>query len=131
MIKKFILVFFGLAFISLAAGPGVSAAVDPFKDICKNPSAKNSSACKDKNAGQKNNTLYGPDGILTIIARLVSLVVGIAAVVTIIFAGLKYITSGSNAQDVGQARELAIYAIVGLVIAASAQILVQFVLTKL
>jgi hypothetical protein len=48
----------------------------------------------------------------------------------IILGGLKYITSGGDAQKVASAKSALIYAIVGLVIVALAQAIVRFVLGK-
>lgn len=60
--------------------------------------------------------------------NILSFVVGIVAIIMIILAGFKYITSGGEAARVGNAKSTLIYAIIGLAIAALAQILVHFVL---
>lgn len=59
-----------------------------------------------------------------------SIIVGIIAVVMIIVGGLKYITSGGESSKVSSAKTTIIYAIVGLIIVALAQIIVHFVLAK-
>ncbi len=60
--------------------------------------------------------------------NILSLVVGIAAVIMIIYGGLRYITSGGDSGSVGNAKNTIIYAIVGLIIVALAQLIVHFVL---
>jgi hypothetical protein len=60
--------------------------------------------------------------------QILSLIVGVAAIIVIILSGFKYITSGGDSAKVGNAKNTLIYALVGLVIAALAQVLVHFVL---
>lgn len=107
-------------------------AVDPFKQICKEaPSGADApTACKDKSLGGKN-PLFGPDGILTKVINILSIVVGIAAVIGIMDAGLKFIRSGDNPQEVSSARDRVLYACIALVIAAAAQLMVRFILYKI
>lgn len=62
--------------------------------------------------------------------NILSIVVGIAAVLAIILAGFKYITSGGDAGKVSNAKSTLVYALVGLVIAVLAQFLVHFVINQ-
>lgn len=62
--------------------------------------------------------------------NLLSIIVGIAAVIMIIVAGLRYVTSGGKDEAVKGAKNTILYAIIGLVIVALAQIIVHFVLTE-
>lgn len=73
------------------------------------------------------------DGVTNAISAAVtilSIVAGIAAVIAIIIAGFKYITSGGDSGKVANAKSTLIYALVGLVVAALAQFLVHFVLAQ-
>ena len=65
------------------------------------------------------------------IINILSAIVGIVAVVMIIFGGLRYITSGGNDANVTSAKNTILYAIIGLIIVALAQIIVRFTLSKL
>jgi hypothetical protein len=49
----------------------------------------------------------------------------------IIIGGFRYITAGGDSNNVSAAKNTIIYAIIGLVIVAFAQIIVQFVLNKI
>lgn len=60
--------------------------------------------------------------------NLLSLIVGVIAVIMIIYGGLRYITSGGDSGSVGNAKNTLIYAIIGLIIVALAQLIVHFVL---
>jgi len=62
------------------------------------------------------------------IVTIFSTIVGIAAVIMIIYGGFRYITSGGDSGKVGNAKNALIYALVGLVIVALAQFLVHYVL---
>ena len=62
---------------------------------------------------------------------ILSLVVGIISVIMIIIGALKYITSAGDSNSINTAKNTILYAVIGLAIAASAQIIVRFVLTKL
>lgn len=63
------------------------------------------------------------------VVNIFSYVVGAIAIIMIIYGGFRYITSGGSSEGVGTAKNTLIYAIVGLVIVALAQIIVRFVLS--
>lgn len=76
----------------------------------------------------------GSSSTITNIAKvainILSLIVGIAAVIMIILSGFRFITSQGDASGIASARNALIYAIVGLVVVALAQVIVHFVLSK-
>ena len=69
-------------------------------------------------------------GLITLVINIFSIVVGIAAVIMIIIGGLKYITSSGDSNNITGAKNTILYAIIGLVVVALAQIIVQFVLSR-
>ncbi len=68
--------------------------------------------------------------IIRLVINIISVVVGVVAVIMIVFGGLKYITSGGESSNVSSAKNTILYAIIGLVIVALAQFIVRFVLDK-
>lgn len=64
------------------------------------------------------------------VVRIFQIVVGIISVMMIIFGGLKYITSGGETNGVKAAKNTILYAVIGLVIVAIAESIVQFVLQR-
>lgn len=70
-------------------------------------------------------------GLITGAVNIISLVVGIVAVIMIIVGGFKYITSSGDSGKVGSAKNTILYAIIGLVVVALAQVIVKFVLNRL
>ena len=70
------------------------------------------------------------NSIFAIIVNLLSIVVGILAIIAILYAGAKYILSSGDSGKVENAKSTLIYAIVGLAVASLAQLLVHFVLFR-
>jgi uncharacterized membrane protein len=104
--------------VFMAATPNAHATTQ--QDICSGVTLTGGS-CSD--------TTSFTDIIKTIISVL-SLIVGITAVIFVILGGFKFITSSGDAQKAASARNTILYAVVGLVVAALAQAIVAFVLTK-
>jgi len=73
---------------------------------------------------------HGVYDVVAAAVNILSIIVGIVAVIAIINSGFKYITSGGDAGKVGNAKSTLIYALVGVAIAALAQVLVHFVLNR-
>ena len=71
------------------------------------------------------------NNIIHTIVNLLSAVVGVVAVIMIIVGGFRYITSGGNDTSVTSAKNTILYAIIGLVVVALAQLIVRFTLSKL
>jgi hypothetical protein len=67
---------------------------------------------------------------ITNIINILSVIVGIVAVIMLVVGGFRYITSGGSAEAIKSAKNTIIYAIIGLVVVALAQLIVQFVLEK-
>lgn len=70
------------------------------------------------------------DGIVKAVINVFSVVVGVAAVIMILVGGFKYITSSGDSNSINGAKNTILYAIVGLVVVALAQIIVQFTLRR-
>jgi TRAP-type C4-dicarboxylate transport system permease small subunit len=64
------------------------------------------------------------------IINILSVIVGVVAVIMIIIGGFRYITSGGSSDKVTGAKNTILYAIIGLIIVALAQVIVRFVLNK-
>lgn len=70
----------------------------------------------------------GVDNIFATIVKVLSYVIGAVAIVMMLVGAFKYISSGGEAQKVGNAKSTILFALVGLIVAALAQFLVHFVL---
>jgi len=80
--------------------------------------------------GDTGNAVGTVNNIVALVINIFSVVVGIIAVIMIIIGGIRYVTSGGNDQSVASAKNTILYAIIGLIIVALAQIVVKFVLNK-
>ncbi len=70
------------------------------------------------------------DSTITNIINIASLVVGVVAIIMVIVGGLKYVTSQGDSSGITSAKNTIIYAIVGLIIVALAQVIVRFVVNR-
>lgn len=131
MIRRFLL---SLTLLFSVATPvilvsSVHAAEGIKQNLCAGVNLDVNSDCNtggitDKQAQEKIND------ILHTVINFFSLIVGVVAVIMIIYGGLKYITSGGDSGNVSGAKNTLIYAIIGLVIVALSQFMVRFVLSK-
>jgi ABC-type Fe3+ transport system permease subunit len=72
----------------------------------------------------------GVSNAVSAAVSILSIVVGVAAIIMIIVSGFRYITSGGDSNRVSSAKNTLIYAVIGLAIAVIAQVLVNFVITS-
>jgi hypothetical protein len=121
LIQRIVLALTAIGAVSVMSfAPVYAATPNPAKtEVCAG-AAITGANCSD---GGK-----GLNGVVAAIINILSVVIGIAAVVMIILAGFKYITSGGDPSGVKSAKDSLIYAIVGLVVVAMAQTIVRFVL---
>lgn len=68
------------------------------------------------------------DGIQTLVNALL-FIIGLLAVIMIIFGGFKYVTSGGDAGKLEGAKNTILYAVVGLLVAILAFAIVSFVIS--
>lgn len=80
--------------------------------------------CTDETPQDEVNSL------ITTVINIFSAIVGVVAVIMIVYGGFKYITSGGDSGKITSAQQSIIYAIVGLIIVALAQVVVRFVLFR-
>ena len=66
--------------------------------------------------------------VMTNIINLLLIIIGVVAVVMIIIAGFNFITSGGDSNKVAAAKSTIIYAVIGLIVVAFAEIIVHFVI---
>lgn len=99
------------------------AQVDIGGSLCEGANLQVGAECDDEVA-----TDQSINDLLATVINFISLVVGVIAVIMIIIGGVKYITSGGDSGNVTGAKNTILYAVIGLVIVALAQLIVNFVL---
>ena|SRR3989344_2488780 len=144
MIQKIkLLLLTGLAlglFASVALPTGVYAAAPPptpaasadiDANLCSGADKltfnEATGTCQEQITGDPTNTF---NDVLATTINIISVVVGVIAVIMIIFGGFRYVTSGGDATKVTSAKNTILYGLIGLVIVALAQIIVRFVLQQ-
>lgn len=122
--------------LTLGVGIGSTAVVNAANPITSNPqfavSAGKQDACEALKAIDATHGCGSQDTTISRIIRgiisVLSYLVGIVSVIMVIIAGFKYVTSGGDSGRVASAKTTLIYALVGLVIVALAQVIVSTVL---
>lgn len=94
---------------------------------CSDPEVINSAVC-DSPGG---DPLTGPEGIIIKATRIIAIIAGFAAVIVIILAGIRYITSSGSPDQVSQAKKTLIYAAVGLIVIVLGQAIISFSLSRI
>ena len=70
------------------------------------------------------------EAIIKTAVEILSWVVGVVSIIMVIVSGFKYVASGGDSGKISSAKNTLIYALIGLAVAALAQVLVGFVLSK-
>jgi hypothetical protein len=124
-IEKIILILGITTGLSLCATSAIAGAAPSsiFDNTCD---GNDSALCEEINNG--NTSVFS--AIKTIVNALL-FILGAVAVIVIIVAGITFATSGGNEQSVKRARDMILYAVVGLVVAICSYAIVNFVLVNL
>lgn len=124
--KKFLNLVFVAVLLGLLLFPvGGFAATEPLEQACAE--APSSPLCKEGQGVGADNPLTGTDGIILKVAGIMAVITGLLAVIMIIVSGIKYITSQGDPAKIKSAHTTIIYAIIGLLVSASAGLIIAFV----
>lgn len=117
------LLILSFAFVSL---PTFADSGSNANAVCNGVNVTGGGGCGagDKGASDSINS------VIKTVVNILSWVVGIAAVIMVIIGGLLYVISSGDATKAAKARNTIIYALVGLVVVALAQVIVRFVIGK-
>lgn len=136
MKKRLSTLLTGLAItIALSLGLAAPAFAQTAQDQINNGLCAGSNLQFTENPGQcsaaSSDATTKINNLVKTVVNLLSAVVGIVAVIMIIVGGFRYVTSGGNDTSVTSAKNTILYAIIGLIVVALAQIIVRFTLSKL
>jgi hypothetical protein len=69
--------------------------------------------------------------LISMVINVFSMIVGAIAVIMIVWGGLRYIMAGGDSSKITAAKNTIIFAVIGLVIVALAQLIVRFILGQI
>lgn len=123
--KLFILLVVVMGALTLlTAFSGTNALAVSGKDaICEGVQAGNSGASCAGGASTLSNNIKNA-------LRVFQVIVGIVSIFYMVYAGLKFVTSGGSSDGVKSARNTILYASIGLIIVVISQFIIQFVLSN-
>ena len=75
--------------------------------------------------------LTGSDGVFETVVNVLLFIIGAVSVIMLIYGGIRYTTSGGNANNVTAAKNTIMYSIIGLIIAILAFAVVNFVVKQM
>ena len=110
--------------VRVAAAPALFIVADAKSDACAGIGLSGT----DCNGGGDVQTQAS--SIVGTLINLFSIVVGVAAVIMVMVAGARYITSSGDPGKVSGAKNTLLYALVGLLLVGAAQAVVHFVITN-
>lgn len=126
MRKRIFLLIAGLSLLFAFSTPALVSAETAKEAACAGVgSVSGGNGCVEDPNGPTVNK------VISVTINALSVIVGVAAVIMIIIGGFKFITAGGDSGKVASARDTIMYSIIGLVVAALAQVIVKFVLNKL
>ncbi|HWZ65685.1 MAG TPA: hypothetical protein VNX65_02715 [Patescibacteria group bacterium] len=76
-------------------------------------------------------TLFGKNGLFTLIANILLFIIGAVAVIMLIIGGIRYVLSAGDQGAVTSAKNTILYAVIGIVVAFVAFAAVTFVTSQL
>jgi len=79
--------------------------------------------------GQPTELFDGPQALIPRAINLMLFIVGILAIVMLIWGGIRYVISGGNQEKVKDAKNTILYAIIGLVVAILGYAVVNWVIS--
>lgn len=124
LVLAFGLLMFSFSFAGL---PVLADSGDNANAVCNGVVVAGGGSCGKAGEKDANSSI---SNVISTIVNILSWVVGITAVIMIIIGGLLYVISTGDSTKAAKARNTIIYALVGLVIVALAQVIIRFVIGK-
>ena len=123
-----------IAVPGLSGAAVVSAAVDcstPDKLTTQQQAQCGVNNVDNNDSNNEDTTSSNPNQLTTIIKNVINILlflIGLIAVLMIVIAGFRFVTSNGDSNTISSARNTILYAVIGIVVAVSAYAIVNFVL---
>lgn len=129
-----LLVLFALP-ATLNAVPAQAQSVNTLDPLCKRYDVDDQNApdvCKEDAATRSETASDNKvTSFILEVIKVMLFALGVVSVVAVIYGGLTYVTAAGDMAKIKKARNTILYAIGGLIIAVSAQLIILFVLDRL
>ena len=76
------------------------------------------------------STAVNPDDVVEKVVNIILFVLGVLAVIMIIFGGFRYVTSGGDSNKLTSAKNTILYSVIGLIVALFAYAIVNWVVKQ-
>lgn len=109
---------------------GATASASIANQVCQ--SSQTASSSTGGNCNGSTNSQQVSSSVAKIgrsVVNVFSAIIGVIAVIMLVYGGFRYITSGGATEKVGEAKKTLIWAIVGLIVVALAQVIVNLTLS--
>jgi hypothetical protein len=107
-----------------------AASPNPLTETCKAPGAADTALCKSNPTGA-NNPVGGSTGIIPKIINVVLVAAGVAGVIAILIGGFEYAMSNGDSSKINTAKSTILYAVIGLIVAITAEVILKFVVKRI
>lgn len=125
MKRVFLILAAALSLTSLVLVPAQPALAASKDDVCAGVGiASGGKDCTPTSGVTSINTVINTG------LRLFQVIVGLIAIIMMITAGLRFITSSGDPTKVASARNTILYAAVGIVVVVMSEVIIQFVLNR-
>lgn len=122
------LLLIGISLLALTAAffavPATEVLAQGRNEVCQGVGAAGGGAGCTSTSGRT------VESIVEVGLRIFQMIIGVIALVFVCIAGLKFITSQGNPQEIASAKGTLIYAAVGIVVVAMSEVIIQFVLNR-
>lgn len=119
------LILLAVVFVPLLV-PASTFAANPFAGIdCSK--AADSAVCQ---TNATNDPLAGQNGVIVRATNIFAFIAGFTAVIFLVLAGIKYITSTGDPAEISKAKQSIIYALIGLVFIAIARSVIGYIINR-
>jgi hypothetical protein len=116
---------FVIAFVTMFAGQTAFAA-NPYSGVDCSGSAKDSALCK----ASSSDPLTGPGGAIVKIANIIAYLTGAAAIIMLVIAAIRFISSGGDPGNVKKARDTILYVLIGVAVVVLARSIIVYIIFK-
>lgn len=117
------------AMLLLPLGIAGAQSFNPLDQACQDANTRNTELCQETQ--NLDDPLVGPNGVISRVVNILSIVTAIIAVIVIVISGIRMITSRGEPNTVATARNTIIYAGIGIAVVMMARTIIVLIADRL